>query len=72
MVGDEGSSASTYLADPTSLIPSHYAVIIPVLKVSQLASACEPAKIFVISLQTGEGWMALAWKISLIFCICVG
>ena len=28
MVGHRGSSAGSYLADPTSLIPSHYASIV--------------------------------------------
>ena len=42
MIGHGGSSASSYLADPTSPIPSHCAVIIlfksvPVHQLSQLA-----------------------------------
>ena len=42
MVGHGGSSAGSYLADPTSPIPSHYVVIIlfksaPVYQLSWLA-----------------------------------
>ena len=34
MVGHEGSSAGSYLADPTSPIPSHCAVIILLKRVA--------------------------------------
>ena len=46
MVGHGGSSAGSYLADPTSPIPSHYAsiVVTSTLRVNSMIALCEMLK----------------------------
>ena len=55
MLGHGGSSAGSYLTDPTSPIPSHCAVIIlfqsvPVHQLSQLALGKELRRVDVVSI----------------------